>query len=393
MIKNLSLTVNHNSETSIEDIVMDYNDVSQGFIYNIKDLLCKSKEFDKILNKVELVHTDLTKFDFSRTKNRVFKKYIGKDLLIYVQGNSTELLCSFISKTNEESQVIWDIYNEVVEPNTDMVSYMYSYGIQGGQLIEKSSELEVEELEYISKSYYPYLDTGMMFDQFFTGDENIMLLAGKPGTGKSKILALALKHAISNPDNLPYNKVTEESSVESQFMMVVNVKGIDVLSLDEFWGRLEDLQPDFVFIDDLDHMLTSRDADVMTQDDANKNIFLDHFLTFTDGVEKNKTKFIITTNQSHDNIDTALLRKGRLFDLLEFRELTFDESKVIWEENELDVEDFEELFDNDAILPADLGSEINKRLNPRIKTATESYLKEDGISKVETASIQKRMSL
>ncbi len=107
----------------------------------------------------------------------------------------------------------------------------------------------------------------------------------------------------------------------------------------------------------------------------------------------NNSKFIITTNQPSEDIDPALLRKGRLFDILEFRSLTLEEAYVIWKENGLTQKTFENTFKHDDILPADLGSEINKRLNKRITTATQSYLKEDGISKVKKAGKKKIISL
>ena len=100
----------------------------------------------------------------------------------------------------------------------------------------------------------------------------------------------------------------------------------------------------------------------MTSDDAKKNAFLNQLLSFTDGVQKNKTKFIITTNQHFDDVDTALLRKGRLFDILEFRKLTNSEALKIWLEQELKEEEFNKLFTDD-VLQSDLGSEISKRKN------------------------------
>lgn len=140
-------------------------------------------------------------------------------------------------------------------------------------------------------------------------------------------------------------------------------------------------------------MLTKRDAEVTSSDDAIKNTFLNQFLSFTDGVEKHKTKFIITTNQKYNDIDTALLRKGRLFDILELRQLDQKEALEIWIDNGLSVTEFHNVFHDHHVLPADLGSEINKRLNDRIDSATVAYLKEDGISKVIKASRVKKIGV
>ena len=106
--------------------------------------------------------------------------------------------------------------------------------------------------------------------------------------------------------------------------------------------------------------------------------------------QKNKTKFIITTNQHFEDVDTALLRKGRLFDILEFRKLKNDEALTIWLSEDLKEEEFRKIFAGD-VSQADLGSEIAKRKNKRIKNTVSSYLKEQDISKVQRKS--KRMKL
>jgi SpoVK/Ycf46/Vps4 family AAA+-type ATPase len=183
------------------------------------------------------------------------------------------------------------------------------------------------------------------------------------------------------------------SALDNQFINIVFVKSTDVLVLDNFWRSLEQFQADIVIIDDLDYMLTKRDSEVMSADDAKKNLFLNQFLTFTDGVEKYKTKFIITTNQRFDEIDSAILRKGRLFDILELRKLDKAEAQAIWNENNLNEDDFNNTFKTPEILQAELGSEINKRKNKRIQTAQLSYLKEEGISKVERATKPKKVGM
>jgi len=354
-INNMSLIIGNISDSAVEDTTAVYKDIEDGFIYNLQNVALKAKEFEKVLKEITEIFPDIVEYDFSRNKNNIYKKYVGENIRFYIQGNSIDYLGLFSTKSNDDSQKVWNIYTKHVESNnTDVHVYMYSYSLKGNQLIETSKEVYMEDLNYISKSYYPYIDTDIMFDQFFTGQENILLLAGKPGTGKSKILSLAMKRAASNPSTIPYDKLSAELA-DHQFITIVNVKGIDVLSVDEFWLKLESIQPDFVFIDDLDYMLTSRDAEITTQEDHNKNIFLDHFLTFTDGIEKNQTKFVITTNQPFKDIDSALLRKGRLFDILEFRSLNKEEAMVIWEENDLKAKDFNDAFTGDEILPADLG--------------------------------------
>jgi hypothetical protein len=80
-----------------------------------------------------------------------------------------------------------------------------------------------------------------------------------------------------------------------------------------------------------------------------------------------------------------------LFDIIELRRLHRAEALVIWEQNGLPESEFSKVFTTQEILPANLGSEISKRLNKRIEKSTESYLREDGISKIQRAGRKKRV--
>jgi DNA replication protein DnaC len=393
-MKNTNFVVSHNNEDmSLDEAVLAYNDLMEGFVCSVPDVLFKFDEFIKIMKDIRKIHPDLEEYDYSKNKNNFYKKYIGEDILIYVRGNSVDLYGSFYTKNEKDNNDIFKIYNKHSIKTSDVQMFMHSFSLISGILDESVKTISAEELDYINEMYYPYIDVNIMFDQFFTGSENILLLVGEPGLGKSKMSTMALKHAMHNTDKLPYDKQKDNPTLENQFISVAYVKSIDVLANDGFWRTLERKAPDFCIIDDLDYMLTKRNAEVQSIDDATKNSFLNQFLSFTDGVEKHMTKFIITTNQKYDEIDSALLRKGRLFDILELRHLNNNEARDIWLNNNLKEEDFSEVFTTDKVLPAELGSEISKRLNNRITTATMSYLKEENISKVKKAGRAKKIGL
>lgn len=388
-----NLVVTHNwEELGIDEAVMAYHDIEQGYIHALHDIIIKSADYKKFLADIREI-CEIEEFDYSRNKNSVYYKLNGDLIKGYIRGNSMDLFCGIYTKDEESCLKVWKIYLKYIQDDNDVDLFMHSFFMNNGQLDNSSSQMAVKELSYISAKYYPYIDTQIMFDQFFTGAENILLLVGEPGLGKSKMSTLALKHAYENPDKLPYDKMAMNAALENQYVSIAYVKSTDVLVNDKFWRDLSKLQADICIIDDLDYMLTKRDSEVMSHDDAKKNDFLNQFLSFTDGVEKTKTKFIITTNQKYSDIDTALLRKGRLFDILELRPLDAKEALDIWTDNELSEEEFHQVFHSHNILPADLGSEINKRLNTRIETATATYLKEDGISKVDKASRIKKIGL
>ena len=388
----ISLNINPAADTlSPGEALINYRDMNDGFVYSLEDIMCKASEFKSFIDELSIHVGELTKYDYSSGKNAVNVRYKNAQVRIYVRGNSIDLYMSAYSTSEYASEIIWKTYSKYIAQENNIDVFVTSYYMNGNSLDNNFKQMKVDDLRYISKNYYPYIDTDMMFDQFFTGPENIFLIVGEPGLGKSKMSTLAIRHACDNPDKLPYDKMANSPGLEEQFINIVYVKSVDVLVNDMFWRKIEADMIDIVVIDDLDYMLTRRDGEVLSADDIRKNTFLNQFLSFTDGVVKSRTKFIITTNQSFDGIDSALLRKGRLFDIIELRRLRRNEALVIWEQNGLHAGEFTKVFTEREILPANLGSEISKRLNKRIEKSTESYLREDGISKIQRAQRAKRV--
>ena len=394
MKNNIHFTVQHNQdELGIDDAIIIYNDFKEGYVFPIENLDMKAEKLNSFISDLNQTE-NFTKYDYSRSKNNVFYKYISENMIIYVRGNKIDILMDFYTKTEKVSEDAFKIYMKYTEPSSGVECFYTSYFMNGNQVDSNSKVKTLEDFNYISELYYPYIRTDVMFEQFFTGDENILLLVGEPGIGKSKLSSLALKFAFQNTQFLPYDKQKDNPGLEEQYISAGYVKSTEVLSDDKFWRQLEKGLYDFVIIDDLDYMLTKRDAELQTAEDKTKNDFLNQFLSFTDGVEKNHTKFIITTNQRYDDIDSALLRKGRLFNILELRSLDKAEALAIWLSNKLSEKEFNELYSTQHdILPADLGSEISKRLNDRIETACEDYLLEEGISKILNAKRKKKVGL
>lgn len=391
---NHNLVIQNNPEEFyLDDAVIATIDLQEGFVYSMSNSKMPFLKLADLLEEIVKETGELTKYKYAKSKTAVQEKYKNDKIRIYVSGDVKEILISFYCISEEILNKVWDKFIEANPSEDDTELYFHSYFIQGNKVSENSKIMGEKDVKEISKMYYPYIDTDIMFEQFCTGKENILLIVGEPGLGKSKLSSLALKYAFNNIDKLPYDKVECGDSLDNQYISVGYVKNTEVLADDQFWRMAQDMRHDFIVLDDLDYMLTKRDAEVTSSDDKIKNNFLNQFLSFTDGLENNKTKFIITTNQTYDSIDAALLRKGRLFDILELRRLDRVEALAIWTDNNLDVNEFNELFTSHEILSADLGSEISKRLNKRIKNQLRSYLKEDGISKTKKATRVKKIGL
>ena len=381
----INLSVTHNPDEFLpNEALAIYLDYVNGYVSSV-EVFVKTKNLDEILEKLsQTLKTEyFKKYDYSINKSSVYIRVITDLYKIYIQGNNSEVNLTCLSKSEDISHTIWKALSKYIdEPDDELKLFFNTLSLSPTGISENSKILSHKDIAFVSEKYYPYINVDVLFEQFFTGPENILLLVGKPGLGKSKFATLALKYAMENPDKIPYDKCGPNSLNTSQYILTVSCKNNDVLADDSFWKYLEKNKPDFCIVDDLDYMLTRRDTETYSFDERNRNRFLSNLLSFTDGIQKNYTKFIFTTNQSFDDIDSAVLRKGRLFDVLELRELTNEEALEVWKENDLDEKEFHKLFKEKTVLPANLGSEIAKILNKRIKESNLTYLKEQGISKL-----------
>lgn len=373
----INLTETYDIPTGVEI----QRNINEGYSFMKLSLALKYESFGKFLSDIRLKEA-LDEYDYTVSKHNMEVTYKNNNIIISASGSTKSIYIDIYAKTEEKLNFVFKTYMKYYELNVSEIECFFdSYYLRNGQVESNTVVKYFKDFKDLDESYYPYIDLDVMYEQFAVGYENILLCVGDPGLGKSKLASMILKYSFLNPEKLPYDKFADGSDIDNQFINVAYVKSPEILSKDEFWRKLENLTPDFVIIDDLDYMLTKRDAEIQNHEDSIKNNFLNQFLSFTDGVNKNKTKFIITTNQPYDSIDMAILRKGRIFDILELRKLKREEAKNIWLNKELNLDDFNKTFTDEWILSADLGSEIAKRTNEKIRQEV-NYLKEAGISKI-----------
>lgn len=390
-MKDIQLPIHYNTDViSYQEALVNYYAVKKELLHPLDGMTLTAENYATFIAILSEKYI-MQEYDFSETQRTLHKHLVHDDFILYVSGSNKTHYVQAVCRTLDISEEIFSIYRKYRLSDDEITISMTSFFHIGAHISQSERVLAKDEINSISTSYYPYLNIDAMFQQFFTQQENILILTGKPGIGKSKMSSAILKYAADNEDLLPYDKV-KDYDAEVNYVSVAYVKSTKILCDDNFWRELESQYFDFVILDDLDFFLTKRSAEVASGDDQERNQFLNQFLSFTDGLEKNRTKFIITTNQPHDDLDLALLRKGRLFDILELRSLKKNEALNIWKENALDEDEFAELFDEDRILPADLGSEISKRMNTKT-IVTESYLLEEGISKIEKAKKKKKVGV
>jgi hypothetical protein len=151
--------------------------------------------------------------------------------------------------------------------------------------------------------FYPWLPNGIdnFLQEYNKNSASVLILYGPPGTGKTSFL----RHMLLT-QNINAMVTYDESLLKSDGFF------IDYLTDDEH---------NALIVEDADVFLTPREN--------GDNDMMNKFLNVSDGLIKvvNK-KMIFTTNISDLNkIDSALLRPGRCYSCVEFRELTPSEAK------------------------------------------------------------------
>jgi hypothetical protein len=169
----------------------------------------------------------------------------------------------------------------------------------------ESVRLPIRSDQLPETTFYPALkgrELSDYYDTYLASDSNVLILLGPPGTGKTSFLRGLLHHAQSDA-LISYDP--------------------DILRDDEIFANFMSGQERFMILEDADTFLASRTK--------SGNTVMHKFLNVGDGLLSTKGKKIVfTTNlPSIRDIDDALMRPGRCFDVLRFAKLTPDEARAI----------------------------------------------------------------
>lgn len=191
----------------------------------------------------------------------------------------------------------------MIEDNFDIVtSYIeWVYNSDGSSVNVPLNQdrLPVEEM-------YPFLkgeSLASYYDRYLASSANILLLIGPPGTGKTTFIRGLLAHSQSSAI------VTYDAGI---------------LEKDGLFAR---------FIEDDANVMVLEDSDAFLKSRSDGNTMMHRFLNVGDGLVTTKgKKMVFSTNlPSVRDIDSALVRPGRCFDVVTFAELTEDEANKLAE--------------------------------------------------------------
>lgn len=163
------------------------------------------------------------------------------------------------------------------------------------------------------KNAYPWLpkDINEYINEYLNSQASVLILIGPPGTGKTSFI----KNMINSSGGDA--KVTYDEKVMSDDSMFAN------------------------FIHGNERFMVMEDADTFLKSRTDGNTMMHRFLNVSDGlVSAEGKKLVFSTNlPSIRDIDSALMRPGRCFDVVTFRALTREEAKKVANELNVDLPD------------------------------------------------------
>jgi len=285
-------------------------------VYGVEDWAYSSIMRQRFLRGLKTVQVDGTwitpnDFDLATWSNEVFSKFsfsnantvmaytdeLGTVKVMYGRGK----IQVEITGSPEEVAVWLGWFNMNFTKAENMIEWVYNARGDGISV----------PLNYRPgiRAAYPWIDETFVnltdyIDEYIDSEASVLILIGPPGTGKTTFIKNMIHRSKANA------KVAYDPNVISQ---------------DDFFAG---------FIADETRFLVMEDADEFLRSRTDGNSMMHKFLNVSDGlISASDKKLVFSTNlPSINDIDEALMRPGRCFDVLQFRKLTREEAQAVLDE-------------------------------------------------------------
>lgn len=233
-----------------------------------------------------------------QTNGYHFKSFEMSDYRQFMVDETNEVFVDFSIDTNKVDikikgsishvEKIEDVIGQYLETYTSHIEWYYS---SNGHSSSETLPIRYDNLPV--QEMYPFLGDKAIeayYDEYLESPAAVLLLMGPPGTGKTTFIKGLLN----------YSKESACLSYNAQ-----------MLGDDEIFVRFLSGPMKFMIIEDSDAFLQKR---------TDGNTMMHRFLNVSDGLVSVRGKKLIFTSNlpSVGDIDEALTRKGRCYDILQF---------------------------------------------------------------------------
>lgn len=201
-------------------------------------------------------------------------------------------------------------------------------------------KIDSKILDEFNPNYYQDVDTLLLSQEFKQSTSGLLILTGEPGTGKSKLSSYITNSLVRD--------YIEDGDDEKFTVIILDQNLIkDPEYCSYFSGVISDTIADNADLETIVVLLEDINPNILKRDE--KNFILENLLGILDGLSKFDLKVIMTTNQESPQIDSALGRYGRLFDIINIAPLDKDYAIELAKSEGNDISDHPYFKDNDTI--------------------------------------------